>query len=142
MSEIFDSCQNLPTGKFEKLKILKNNFGEFCYDLAERDEEFIGLDKDYQNMDFCKMLTGKNDYLSNFTAEEISEKNFINSAVQQNTDQYSFNLGYNNFFISVTEEQYLDTWIETTIDVLGMSGFWLGFSFITVLEFLLLLIYE
>ena len=135
-TEIFEACQKLPSGQYKKLMELKNRFAEYCYDLSGFSSgsttSSTTSTRSYNTMTFCQFLTGKKDYSKNsFTKDDINQKIFSS----QNYDKYSFNLGYNSFFINLTEEQYLDTWIETIIDILGMAGFWLGFSFVTILEF-------
>ena len=50
-------------------------------------------------------------------------------------DTFSFRIGYSSLFENTISEVYLDSFINTAIDTLGMTGFWMGFSFITILEF-------
>ena len=70
----------------------------------------------------------------------IAGKNFINPNDGYNPDiiydTYHIQIGHQDLFINSIKEVQLDTFLEALIDVLGTTGFWMGFSFITFIEFM------
>ena len=85
----------------------------------------------------CQAITEKSQpmFFDKDTGDPIIRDNDYTMRMDNILDTYSFTIGYSNLFENTIDEIYTDSFIEAIIDFIGLSGFWLGFSFITCLEF-------
>ena len=148
--EMHESCQGSPNLFYRDLQGFKDYIVGMCwkkvYKMHENEDDFKYSEiNKYHYDEICSILTGM------ISPEEIeiagpNQLNQLNSnpdtfAPTFNPeilyDSYEVMIGFENLYITSISEVYLDTFISCLIDVVGMFGFWLGFSFITSVEFVM-----
>lgn len=127
--EKIDACFGSPNYEYFQMYNMKETFYTECRN-ATINLEHANNKKTFK---ICDALGVASEDI--FSYNEVS---FKNDRMDDLYDTYSFTLGYESLFVSEVNEVFLDTFINTAIDTLGMTGFWMGFSFITMLEFITL----
>jgi len=139
LTNLAKDCFGTSSEKNAQIMGMKQTFFDLCYEKARFiDSDLMTVPGGNYFSSFCKVATVRETppltYESYSNSYKIDQQIFPQDGLPLMYDTFSFSIGFYSLFYNEISEVYLDSIINTAIDTLGMTGFWMGFSFITIFE--------